>query len=75
MTEIAKVLSEATGTELSAPDMSEEEAFAAGMPAMGAGHAMMNVVGQPARPEFARALGLPLTPFADWARGHLRAGV
>ena len=33
MTDIAKVLSDALGTELAAPDMTEEEAIAAGMPA------------------------------------------
>lgn len=43
MTEIAEVLSRALDTELSAPDMTEEEARAAGMPGMGAGHEWMNV--------------------------------
>ena len=33
----------------------------------------MNVVGQPARPEYARALGIPLTTFEEWAHEHLRA--
>ncbi|MCP2166276.1 hypothetical protein [Goodfellowiella coeruleoviolacea] len=53
--------------------MTEAEALAAGMPAMGASHEWLNVVGQPARPEFARDLGIPLTSFAQWAREHLRA--
>lgn len=71
MTDIAAALSRATGVRLTAPDLTEEEALAAGMPAMGAAHARMNVVGQPARPEYARALGIPLTPFADWAGEHM----
>ncbi|NKY54805.1 NmrA family NAD(P)-binding protein [Nocardia flavorosea] len=73
MTEIAAVLSEVLGTPLTAPDMTEEQAVAAGMPPMGASHAFMNVEGQPARPEFARALGIPLTDFGSWARRHMRS--
>jgi len=72
MTEIAEVLSRALGTPLTAPDMTEDEAFAAGMPPMGATHEWMNVAGQPARPEFARELGIPLTSFDAWAHEHLR---
>ncbi|GAB1510847.1 NmrA family NAD(P)-binding protein [Actinophytocola sp. KF-1] len=71
MTRIADVLSRVLGVPLTAPDMTEEEAFAAGMPPMGASHEWMNVAGQPARPEFARALGIPLTSFAEWAERHL----
>ncbi|MFD4788731.1 hypothetical protein ACFWN1_17055 [Streptomyces sp. NPDC058459] len=33
----------------------------------GAGHEWNNAVLQPARPEFARELGVPLTTFAEWA--------
>ncbi|MET4922418.1 NmrA/HSCARG family protein [Streptomyces sp. PSRA5] len=73
MTDIAKVLSRNLGAELTAPDMTEEEATAAGMPAMGLGQAHVNEHPQPARPEFARALGIPLTTFEDWAHDHLRA--
>lgn len=73
MTEIAEVLSRALGTEVSAPDMTEEEAVAAGMRAMGASHEWLNVVGQPARPQYARDLGIPLTSFDAWAQEHLRA--
>jgi uncharacterized protein YbjT (DUF2867 family) len=73
MTDIAKVLSHSLGTELAAPDMTLEEATAAGMPAAGASHERMNVVGQPARPQYAQALGIPLTSFEEWAREHLRA--
>lgn len=72
MTEIAEVLSDVLGTELTAPDMTEEEAIAAGMPVWaGIAHEQMNVVGHPARPEYARDLGIPLTTFATWAREHL----
>jgi uncharacterized protein YbjT (DUF2867 family) len=73
MTEIAEVLSRALGTRLSAPDMTEEEALAAGMPGMGASHEWLNAHGQPARPEYARDLGIPLTGFEEWAQEHLRA--
>jgi uncharacterized protein YbjT (DUF2867 family) len=72
MTEIADVLSTALGTRLSAPDMTEEEALAAGMPPMGAQHEYLNVVGQPARPQYAEDLGIPLTTFAEWARTYMR---
>lgn len=73
MTDIAETLSRALDTEVTAPDMTEQEATAAGMPGMGASHERINVVGQPARPEFARALGIPLTTFEEWAQRHLRA--
>jgi uncharacterized protein YbjT (DUF2867 family) len=72
MTEIAEVLSRALGTQLSAPDMTEEEALAAGMPAMGANHEWLNVAGQPGRPQYARDLGIPLTSFGEWTQEHLR---
>ncbi|MFI5934686.1 NmrA family NAD(P)-binding protein [Actinoplanes sp. NPDC051494] len=73
LTEIAAIMSGALGTELAAPDMTEQEALAAGMPEYGAiSHELMNVAGQPARPEFARALGIPVTSFATWAAGALR---
>ncbi|GAB3741360.1 NmrA/HSCARG family protein [Amycolatopsis oliviviridis] len=71
MTEIAEVLSEVLGTRLAAPDMTVEQATAAGMPPMGASHEWLNVIGQPGRPEYARDLGLPLTGFATWARKYL----
>ncbi|MFB4278698.1 MULTISPECIES: NmrA family NAD(P)-binding protein [unclassified Nonomuraea] len=73
MTEIAEVLSRALGTRLSAPDMTEEEALAAGMPAMGASGEWLNVAGQPGRPQYARDLGIPLTSFEEWAQEHMRA--
>ncbi|MQY18062.1 NmrA family NAD(P)-binding protein [Nocardia macrotermitis] len=72
MTEIAEVLARVLDTPLSAPNMTEEQARAAGMPAMGAGLDLLNVVPQPARPEFARDLGIPVTSFAEWASRKLR---
>ncbi|MBK1789395.1 NmrA family NAD(P)-binding protein [Prauserella cavernicola] len=74
MTEIAEVLSAALGTPLSAPDLTDEQALAAGMPPMGSGHEWINLAGQPARPEFTTAFGIPVTGFAAWARENLRAG-
>ncbi|MFD5828281.1 NmrA/HSCARG family protein [Lentzea sp. NPDC060358] len=71
MAEIAAVLSRALGTELTAPDLTLEQARAAGMPAMGAGHDRLNETGMAGRPEYARALGLPLTSFETWAREQL----
>ncbi|MBQ0847428.1 NmrA family NAD(P)-binding protein [Streptomyces sp. BH-SS-21] len=71
MARIAEILSRALGTRLAAPDMTEVEALAAGMPAMGASHERLNVVGQPGRPQFARDLGIALTPFERWTTQHL----
>jgi uncharacterized protein YbjT (DUF2867 family) len=72
MTRIAEVLSDALGVRLPAPDMTVDEALAAGMPAMGASLEWMNVAGQPARPKFATELGIPLTSFEQWAHEELR---
>ncbi|MFB8280370.1 NmrA family NAD(P)-binding protein [Nocardia colli] len=72
MTEIADILSRALGTRLSAPNMTEEQALAAGMPAMGSTHEYLNVVGQPARPQYAKDLGISLTSFATWTQEYLR---
>ncbi|GAA3542842.1 NmrA/HSCARG family protein [Amycolatopsis ultiminotia] len=67
MTEIADVLSRTLGTPLTAPDLTPDEALAAGMPEFGLGHVWLNEVGQPGSPAEARALDLPLTTFATWA--------
>ncbi|MBB4685702.1 NmrA family NAD(P)-binding protein [Amycolatopsis jiangsuensis] len=72
MTRVAEVLSEAFGVPLTAPDLTPEEALAAGMPEMGLAYAWHNEVGQPARPAHARAFGLPLTGFAEWAEANVR---
>ncbi|GAA2210973.1 NmrA/HSCARG family protein [Nonomuraea monospora] len=73
MTRIAEILSSAFGTPLTAPDMTVEEATAAGMPLYAVtSHEFLNVVGQPARPEYARALGIPLTSFEEWAHRYLK---
>ncbi|MFF3981132.1 NmrA/HSCARG family protein [Streptomyces sp. NPDC001828] len=71
MEQIAHILSAAWGVPVTAPSMSLEEALDAGMPAWGAGHEWNNAVLQPARPEFARELGIPVTTFAEWADEHL----
>lgn len=72
MTEIAEVLSRVLNTPVPAPNMTEEQALAAGMPAMGAGLDLLNVVPQPARPEYAEDLGIAVTSFEEWARRYLR---
>lgn len=72
MTEIAATLSRALGILLEAPNMTVAQAVAAGMPPMGAALEWLNVAGQPGRPEYAAALGIPLTSFEQWARTHLR---
>ncbi|MFD4727546.1 NmrA family NAD(P)-binding protein [Streptomyces seoulensis] len=71
MEQIAQTMSAAWGVPVTAPSMTMEEALAAGMPKWGAGHEWNNVVLQPARPEFARELGIPLTTFAEWADEQL----
>ncbi|MFB6634700.1 NmrA/HSCARG family protein [Streptomyces sp. NPDC056362] len=67
MEQIAGILTTAWGVRVTAPSMDVAEALAAGMPAWGAGHEWNNAVLQPARPELARELGIPLTTFAEWA--------
>lgn len=71
MTQIAEVLSKTLGTHLPAPDMTEAQALAAGMPGPGASHEWLNVAGQPGRPQYARELGIPLTTFEAWSRSYL----
>ncbi|MEU3416093.1 NmrA/HSCARG family protein [Streptomyces sp. NPDC006658] len=71
MEQVAQTLSAAWGVPVTAPSMSLREALDAGMPKWGAGHEWNNVVLQPARPEFAQELGIPLTTFAEWADEQL----
>jgi uncharacterized protein YbjT (DUF2867 family) len=71
MKQIARTLSAAWGVPVTAPSLSVAEALDAGMPAWGAGHEWNSAVLQPARPEFARALGIPVTTFAEWANEQL----
>ncbi|MFE2296141.1 NmrA family NAD(P)-binding protein [Streptomyces sp. NPDC059452] len=71
MEEVARTLSAAWNVRVEAPTMSLDEALAAGMPTWGAGHLWSNAVTQPARPELARALGIPVTTFAAWTHDHL----
>jgi uncharacterized protein YbjT (DUF2867 family) len=72
MTEIAEVLSRALGTPLTAPDMTVEQATAAGMLPMGGAHEWVNANGMAGRPQHARDLGIPLTGFEEWAQEHMR---
>ncbi|GAB3439942.1 NmrA/HSCARG family protein [Streptomonospora sediminis] len=71
MAECAAILGKALGVELTAPDMTTEEAVAAGMPYWASAHAWQNEVGQPARPEQAQKFGLTLTTLDQWAQQHL----
>ncbi|MFD4578110.1 NmrA/HSCARG family protein [Streptomyces sp. NPDC058417] len=71
MEQIAQTLSAAWDVPVRAPSMSLEEALDAGMPTWAAGHEWNNAVLQPARPEFARELGIPVTTFAEWADNEL----
>ncbi|MFH9268070.1 NmrA family NAD(P)-binding protein [Streptomyces sp. NPDC017546] len=73
MEQVAGVLSTAWGVPVAAPSMDLDEALAAGMPAWGAGHLWSNAITQPARPELATELGIPVTSFAAWADRHLTA--
>ncbi|GGP85772.1 NmrA family NAD(P)-binding protein [Saccharothrix coeruleofusca] len=72
MTEIAEVLARVLDKPLTAPEMTLEQAMAAGMPPMGASHEWINTAGQPARPEYAWELGLSTTSFEEWVRKNLR---
>ena len=73
MRQIAGTLSSVWGVPVVAPSMDLREALAAGMPTWGAGHEWNNAVVQPAYPETARSLGIPVTTFATWAHEHLAA--
>ncbi|MFI6137553.1 NmrA family NAD(P)-binding protein [Streptomyces griseus] len=73
MEQVAAVLSDVWGVRMEAPTMDLDEALAAGMPAWGAGHLWSNAITQPARPELAVELGIPVTSFAAWAHRHLAA--
>ncbi|MYS34227.1 uncharacterized protein YbjT (DUF2867 family) [Streptomyces sp. KhCrAH-43] len=71
MAEIAETLGRVLGRSITAPDLTLEQALAAGMPAMGASGTWLNAASQPGRPEYAQALGIPLTRFEDWTRDNL----
>jgi len=72
MTETARILSEVTGREISAPVLTPQQAVERGLlPAMVNEVERINENGNPARPEHARALGLPTTDFRTWARRTL----
>ncbi|HEV6954497.1 MAG TPA: NmrA/HSCARG family protein [Promicromonospora sp.] len=72
MTRTAEILTEVTGRPVSAPVLTPQEAVERGLlEAMVNGVERINENGSPARPEIARALGLPLTDFRTWARRAL----
>ncbi|MDG4805485.1 NmrA/HSCARG family protein [Micromonospora sp. WMMD1120] len=69
MTEVAAILSEVTGREIAAPVLTPQQAVERGLlPAVVRAVEQINENGSPARPELARALGLPTTDFRTWAR-------
>lgn len=68
----AEILSAAWGRPITAPTLSVEDCVAAGvMEGMVNGQIWHNEVGQPARPEIGKALGLPQTDLVTWA-AHTR---
>ncbi|MFD6100484.1 NmrA family NAD(P)-binding protein [Nocardiopsis flavescens] len=73
MAEIAATLSRVLGLDLQAPDMTLEQALAAGLHPTAVGHDWLNAVPQPGRPADARRLGLDVTPFERWVREHADA--
>ena len=69
--EMAGVLSNTLGREIQARSLSPAEALEQGIfPMIVTSYERFNEVGVPARPETARALGLPTTSFSTWARQH-----
>lgn len=73
MSEITRTLSQVLGLRLEAPDMTLAQARAAGLHPAGASHDWMNAVPQVGRPEHARALGIGVISFEEWAREHADA--
>src|SRR5690606_36016152 len=72
ITRTAELVTEVTGRPVSAPVLTPQEAVERGLlEAMVNGVERINENGSPARPEIARALGLPLTDFRTWARRAL----
>jgi uncharacterized protein YbjT (DUF2867 family) len=68
MTQMAAILSEVLGRHIEAPVLTAAEAVERGMhPAMTTMMEWTDEVGNPARPEDARRLGLPTTDFRTWA--------
>lgn len=72
MTEVAAILSEATGRTITAPVLTPQEAVEHGLPAFMISFVeQINENGSPARPEIAQALGLTTTDLRTWARRTL----
>lgn len=71
MTEIAAILSEATGRTITATTLSPEEICARGQfPGWVQSQEWTNEVPYPAKPADAEAYGLKLMDFRDWAKAH-----
>ena len=68
VTEIAEVLTRGLGVPLSALDMTMEEAAEPECRRWVPGHELHEVVGQPARPQDTRGIGIPLTGFEERVR-------
>lgn len=69
LAELVAVLAEALGREI--PVSTLDDPATAGMPEWARAHEWHNVVGQPADPAQARALGVPLTSLRTWVSAHL----
>lgn len=71
MEQVAQTFSRVFGTAMEAPVMTEEEMLDAGThPGWTRAQDLLATVGYPARPENARAFGIPLTSFAEWVERH-----
>lgn len=66
--EAAAILSEVRGRPVTLPADAAEAQANGMMSELAMSHKYISLHPAPARPEFARALGLPTTAFADWAR-------
>jgi uncharacterized protein YbjT (DUF2867 family) len=72
MTEVAAILTDVLGRDITAPVYTPEDAVARGMlPMMVPMHEWTDVVGSPARPEHAHAYGLVTTGLREWAAANL----
>lgn len=76
MAELAGTLADAWDAPITPPDMTADQALAAGMvpPLVNAGE-WIRIVGSPARPEHAAAYGIPTTSLEEWARSTPRSAI
>jgi uncharacterized protein YbjT (DUF2867 family) len=74
--EVTKALSDAQGTKIEMLSLPLEQAIEQGLMAeLARSQEGMNRFGSPARPEYARALGLTTTDFKTWANKTLRPSI